>query len=190
MNKTNEQKANEFLQYIANNLTVIKHTLRKNITFDEDIFEDSISEAIIKVHTTIMKNGTAITDFKQYFFIAAKFTYIYNQNKKRKKEQAEINLFNSIDNFDIEEEENDIEVKFKELLNRLSNLKEHITEVFGEYKTNMYWGYMTAKASEWTSYNKYSQTNNINEKELRQITKEIRTYINENKEYINTICQQ
>lgn len=185
----NEQKANEFLKYIANNLPEIKYSLRKNINYEQELFEDAINEAIIKVHSTIIKNGTTITDFKQYFFIAAKFTYIYNQNKKRKKEQNEIMLDNPINSeLDFEEEENDAANKYKDTLSKLEHIKRHIKDVFGTYKTRLYWEYMTAKASEWTSYEKYAKTIGVSEKELRDVVKEIRNYIINNN-IKQMICQ-
>ena len=72
---TNEEHGREFLKYVGDNIERLKHNLRKNITYDEDIFDDVIQDSIIKVYNAIM-NGTRIDDFEQYFFIASKFEYI------------------------------------------------------------------------------------------------------------------
>ena len=81
---TAEEHGQEFLKYVAENMDRLKKNLRKNITYDEDIFDDVFQDSIIKVYNAIM-NGTRIDDFEQYFFIASKFEYIARDNKKKSR---------------------------------------------------------------------------------------------------------
>lgn len=81
---TNEEHGQEFLKFVADNMSRLRKNLRKNITYDEDIFDDVFQDSIIKVYNAI-QNGTRIDDFEQYFFIASKFEYIARDNKKKNR---------------------------------------------------------------------------------------------------------
>lgn len=80
---SNEQHAQEFLEYVAKNEKRLKKNLRKNITYDPYIFDDVFQDSIIKVYDSIM-NGTVIEDFEKYFFIASKFSYFNADNKNKR----------------------------------------------------------------------------------------------------------
>lgn len=80
---SNEQHAQEFLEYVAKNEKRLKRNLRKNITYDPYIFDDVFQDSILKVYDSIM-NGTVIEDFEKYFFIASKFSYFNADNKNKR----------------------------------------------------------------------------------------------------------
>ena len=67
---TNVEIANDFLKYVSENMNALKKAVKKNITNDNDLFDDCFNETIIKVYNSIVKNGTIIDDYKQYFFLA------------------------------------------------------------------------------------------------------------------------
>lgn len=81
---TNEEHGMEFLEYVAANEKQLKKNLRKNITYNEEIFDDVFQTTIIKVYNHIIK-GNRIDDFEKYFFIASKWEYIAQDNKRKKK---------------------------------------------------------------------------------------------------------
>lgn len=81
---TNEEHGMDFLEYVAANEKQLKKNLRKNITYNEEIFDDVFQTTIIKVYNHIIK-GNRIDDFEKYFFIASKWEYIAQDNKRKKK---------------------------------------------------------------------------------------------------------
>lgn len=83
-----EQHGRDFLDFVAKNEKRLKKNLRKNITYDEDLFEDAYQNTILKVYDKIM-SGTYIDDFENYFFIASKWEFIGQQTKYRRKLQEE-----------------------------------------------------------------------------------------------------
>lgn len=89
---TNEEHGREFLEYVAKNEAKLKKNLRKNITYNPELFDDVFQDTIIKVHNAIMK-GQRIDDFEKYFFIASKFQYINEDNKDKKRKQNSDNEF-------------------------------------------------------------------------------------------------
>ena len=131
---TNVEKAQDFLQYINDNLHKLKKNLRKNITFDEDIFDDVISESIIKIYNTILKNGTDISDYERYFYIVSKFTYIYRHNKQQRKDELEIRGLFANGQFDVIDEDDESEERFNQTIMSLNSIKKNLTDEFGDQK--------------------------------------------------------
>ena len=181
---TNEQKANIFLNYIANNLPMLKKSLKKNITYDEDIFDDVISESIIKIYNTISKNGTDVTDYEKYFFIVAKFTYIYHDNKKKRNEGIEVRDLFGNKEFDIIDEIEDSEERYNSTLELIESIKSNLIKKFGETKVNIFMEYMSDKNNGRTSYKKISNEYRISVREVSSIINEIKNYISESDDII------
>ena len=80
-----QEHAREFLDFVVKNEKQLKKNLKKNITYDPYIFDDCFQDAILKVHSAILGTRKRIKDFEQYFFIASKFTYIGEDNKRKKE---------------------------------------------------------------------------------------------------------
>lgn len=179
MNK-NEEKANEFLNYVAKNEKELKRSVKKNITNDIEIFDDVFNETIIKIYNSIMKNGTEIKDLKQYFFLSCKFTFIYRQNKKRKQEIQAVRDF--FDNSDIQDETEDYEKKYNDIINALSDIKEKIREKYGEYYADIFFEYYTLKANQHISYKKLAAEKNISTRKISEIINVIKEYISSDEE--------
>lgn len=180
----NEIKAREFLDYVVEHEKELKYSLAKNITFDKDIFEDVFSETILKVYNSILKNGTDVSDFKNYFFTSLKWTYVYrdNQNKKHKTQSVR----DWVENNDVIEESKDEEERFANTENTLQALKNKITEKFGEWYCTVYFTYYNCKVTEGCSYGKLSVKLGIPTKQISTIIRTVREYINSDEE-INEI---
>jgi len=88
-----ERHKDEFFQYVIENEKMLQKALRKNITFDPDIFDDVTADTICRIGEYIMNKGTKINSFKDLFFLAAKRQYIAEQNKKRKRQSDDIPNF-------------------------------------------------------------------------------------------------
>lgn len=189
----NEKHGREFLQFVADNMERLKKNLRKNITYDEDIFDDVFQNTIIKVYNAIEK-GLVIKDFEQYFFIASKFEYINEDNRKKKRlknDDSEIisdissgviqDIFYSDDDeWKKQEEKND---KINELFKFLSK---RLNEVFTPVETDIFLIYYRLKSEKnGVSYKKLA---NITEKKVSEITeiiKKIKKFIRQDEEIIN-----
>lgn len=73
----------DFFNYVIEHEKELKYALRKNITYDEDIFNDVTCNTIVRIAEYILNKQVFIKDFKGLFFISAKREYIAEQNKKR-----------------------------------------------------------------------------------------------------------
>ena len=77
-------RAGEFLHFIAENRAELWRAVRKNITYDPNLFDDAMAAAVVKVYNAI-ESGRDVADFKQYFFMAAKWEYINTDNATRRR---------------------------------------------------------------------------------------------------------
>lgn len=178
--KSNLELAQEFLQYVAQNEKELKQAVKKNITNDRELFDDCFSETIIKVYNSISKNGTKIDNFKQYFFLACKFTFIYRQNKKRKEEAKAVRDF--FDYNDFEDDVEDSESKFKAITEALSIIKEDIKDKYGEFYSEVFFDYFMLKANQHISYKKLAAAKGISTRRVAEIINAIKKYISESEE--------
>ena len=202
---SNEEHGQEFLKFVADNESRLKNNLRKNITYDEDIFDDVFQETILRVHSAIM-NGTRIDDFEQYFFIASKFCYINEQNKERKKQENsdrdilwnishgyETNQHDVsndakriLENITIEDNEWRIQEERNERINELMKyLSKKLNEVFTPAETDIFLIYYRLKSEKaGVSYQKMARITEKSFSEVSQIIQKIKAYIKQDDEII------
>ena len=134
---SNVEIANDFWKYVRENMNALKKAVKKNITNDNDLFDDCFNETIIKVYNSILKNGTIIDDYKQYFFLACKFTFIYRQNKKRKEEAQSIRDYFDI-NDDFIDDDFDEEERYENIVDIIDKIKADVIKNLGEYYAEIY----------------------------------------------------
>ena len=176
---SNEQHGQEFLQYVANNEARLKKNLRKNITYNPDIFDDVFQSTIIKVYDRIMK-GTVIKDFEQYFFIASKFEYINEDNKIKKRQKVEDSEFEPDDDRFAED---DNAWKIKEERNENINdlfkfLSKRLNEVFSPAEADIFLIYYRLKSEKaGISYHKMVKITGRKFSEISQIIQKIKKFI-------------
>lgn len=183
---SNEEHAREFLEYVAKNEARLKKNLRKNITYNENIFDDVFQSTIIKVYDRIMK-GTVIKDFEQYFFIASKFEYINEDNKIKKRQKVEDR---EIDTDDDRFAEEDNAWKIKEERNENINdlfkfLSKRLNEVFSPAEADIFLIYYRLKSEKaGISYHKMVKITGRKFSEISQIIQKVKKFIKEDKEII------
>ena len=124
MNDFYEKHCNDFYQYIIRNEKQLKQEVRKNITYEEELFDEAYSDTIVKVANAILVNHKVIEDFRYYFFISFKQNFIQLQNKKRKIDKMKTYGYKDcegliIENFDNEERYERIRILFKWLADYL-----------------------------------------------------------------------
>ena len=174
-----EEHAREFLEYVAKNEARLKKNLRKNITYNENIFDDVFQSTIIKVYDRIMK-GTVIKDFEQYFFIASKFEYINEDNKVKKRLKVEDR---EIDTDDDRFAEEDNAWKIKEERNENINdlfkfLSKRLNEVFSPAEADIFLIYYRLKSEKaGISYHKMVKITGKKFSVISQINQKIKKFI-------------
>ncbi len=176
---SNEEHGQEFLQFVAKNEARLKKNLRKNITYNENIFDDVFQSTIIKVYDRIMK-GTVIKDFEQYFFIASKFEYINEDNKVKKRLKVEDREFEPDDDR-FAEEDNGWKIK-EERNERINNLfkflSKRLNEVFSPAEADIFLIYYRLKSEKaGISYHKMVKITGRKFSEISQIIQKIKKFI-------------
>ena len=183
---SNEEHAKEFLEYVAKNEARLKKNLRKNITYNENIFDDVFQSTIIKVYDRIMK-GTVIKDFEQYFFIASKFEYINEDNKVKKRLKVEDREIDTDDDRFAEEDNGWQEKENKnERINELFKfLSKRLNEVFTPAEADIFLIYYRLKSEKaGISYHKMTKITGRKFSEISQIIQRCKRFIKEDEQII------
>lgn len=181
---SNEEKAKDFLNYITQNEKELKYILAKNITYDKNIFDDVFNDTIIKVYNSILKNGTDVSDYKNYFFTSLKWTYVLADNRNKKYKNSSVRDY--FDNNDMIEEETDEEERFEKIVDTIEVIKNEIKEKYGEWYTTVFFEYYQSKATEGCTYNKLAAKLGISAKQIQMIIREIKQFVAED-ETINKL---
>lgn len=171
----------DFYEYLSKNDATIKYELRKNITYDDELFDDVYSSTVIKVHDAI-ERGRNIEDIRMYFFMAFKFNYIQTQNKQRKiKSAGTVVPVESIDAFDTEYDEGQydtMEAFFRFMERRLS-------EFFDEFEVSLFVIYFRLKCGKGRiSYRKLSEITGLSQGIVVSIIQKLKSFVR-NDEKIN-----
>lgn len=186
----NEIKAREMMQYATENMDLLKNCLRKNITYNEDYFEDAYNETIVNIYNNILKNGTKVKDKKNFFFWCLKNTYIQMDKKEKKKKITEERGLFEDEKIDFYEEESVDEVeREKKPDNLLAKLYEILFDKFGEQYTNIYLMYVMERAEGRYSYKDIAKRYNLSYKEVSVTINEIKKFVKENNK-INEIREK
>ena len=180
----NEEKARDFLNYVAKNEKELKYILAKNVTYDKDIFDDVFNDTIIKVYNSILKNGTDVSDYKNYFFISMKWQYILQQNRHTKYKNSSVRDY--FYNNDLIQEETEEEERFEKIVDTIEIIKNEIKEKYGEWYTTVFFEYYTCKATEGCSYKKLAAKLGTTIKQIQMVIKEIKQFVAED-ENINRL---
>ena len=200
---SNEQHAREFLEYVAKNEKKLKKNLRKNITYDQFIFDDVFQDTILKVYNRIMK-GEIIKDFEQYFFIASKFQYINEDNKNKKRnashdnellwrishgyENNKNNLSDDgkrlIDEMAVDDDEWKVNEEKNDNINDLFKfLAKRLNEVFTPAEADIFLIYYRLKSEKsGMSYKKMTKITGRSFSEISSIIQKIKKFIKEDEE--------
>lgn len=186
----------DFLEYVAKNEKRLKKNLRKNITYDEDLFDDVYQNTIVKVYNAIEK-GTVIEDFEKYFFMASRFEYINCDNKHRKRKQSSdsefiakmqngkdmnVNTFEAMRYRDritvMDGETNAKEERAEKIQELFKVIAERLNEVFRPDQTDIFLIYFKLKSEKaGISYKKLSKITGKTVKEITQIVQKIKKFI-------------
>lgn len=183
MNNFYEKHCNDFYQYIIRNEKQLKQEVRKNITYEEELFDEAYSDTIVKVANAILVNHKVIEDFRYYFFISFKQNFIQLQNKKRKIDKMKTYGFKDcegliIENYDNEERYERIRILFKWL-------SDYLEEHFPPNEVDIYIVYYFLKVGKnRVSYKKMADIYDVELKYITNVIQNIKRFV-KNDEIIN-----
>lgn len=183
MNDFYEKHCNDFYQYIIRNEKQLKQEVRKNITYEEELFDEAYSDTIVKVANAILVNHKIIEDFRYYFFISFKQNFIQLQNKKRKIDKLKTYGFKEcegliIEDFDNEERYERIRILFKWLA-------DYLEQHFPPNEVDIYIVYYFLKVGKnRVSYKKMADIYDVELKYITNVIQNIKRFV-KNNEIIN-----
>jgi len=199
-----EKHKNDFFNYVIENEKVLQKALKKNITYDPDIFDDVTCNTIVRIAEYIVKNGVKINNFKFFFFIAAKREYIAEQNKKRgltnnSNRDFFDNIFNGLEK---REKQEDLDLYYSMLNNEdeitlqedkaskvhelFQYLEKKLNEAFPPDEADIFLIYFRLKSEKkGISYKKMALLTDKDLKYITNVIKKIKKYIKESEEIQN-----
>lgn len=183
MNNFYEKHCNDFYQYIIRNEKQLKQEVRKNITYEEELFDEAYSDTIVKVANAILVNHKIIEDFRYYFFISFKQNFIQLQNKKRKIDKLKTYGYKEcegliIEDFDNEERYERIRILFKWLA-------DYLEQHFPPNEVDIYIVYYFLKVGKnRVSYKKMADIYDVELKYITNVIQNIKRFV-KNDEIIN-----
>lgn len=194
-----EKHKNDFMMYVWNNHAMLCKAIKKNITMDDELFDDVTADTLCRIGEYILRKKAYINDFKNMFFLSCKRQFISEQNKKRDRLRRSNrdffeNIFNGLEK---REDKNDLEVYYgmldtstvdeerkAERTHRLFKyLEEKLNEEFEGNEVDIFLIYFRLKSEKkGISYKKLAD---IMDKDVKYITRtivKIKKYIKESEE--------
>lgn len=193
-----EQHKNDFMLYVWNNLDELNRAIRKNITYDPEIYDDVTADTLVRLAEWIVRKQVEVKDFKNLFFLSVKRAYIQEQNKKREKvKNSNRDFFDNIwgglekrENkrdldtyFDMVETDSECEAKADKAHRLFKYLEDELNKVFDGNEVDIFLIYFRLKSEK--KGISYKKLGDIMDKDVKYITKtivKIKKYIKESKE--------
>ena len=189
----------DFMLYVWENRDELNKAIKKNITMDDELFDDVTADTLARIGEYIINNKQYIRDFKSMYFMAAKRQFIAEQNKKRERLKFSNrdffdNIFNGLEK---REKKSDLDVYYDmldddvmdgerkaERTHRLFKyLEEKLNEVFEGNEVDIFLIYFRLKSEK--KGISYKKLGDIMDKDVKYITKtivKIKKYIKESEE--------
>lgn len=185
------EKGAAFLEWVTDNEREMRKALKKNCTYDPDIFDDVFSETIVNVYNTITKNNREIDNIKNYFFLALKWKYQTRQNQKRKKQTEEFapDNWEQFGGLDDTEQTAEIEQRQINISDALQVLKDALIEEYGEEMTQLFFTYWQKKTEGGASYTKLT-SNHPEPCKAQRILCQMKRYVTEELSYLTKALHQ
>lgn len=171
-----EKHCNDFYQYIIRNERQLKQEVRKNITYEPELFDEAYSDTIVKVANAILVNHKIIDDFRYYFFISFKQNYIQMQNKRRKIEKMKTYGYADCEGLIIEDFDN--EERYDRIRKLLGWLTEYLECHFPPSEVDIYVVYYFLKVGKnRVSYQKMADIYDVDLKYITNVIQNIKRFV-------------
>lgn len=187
---------NDFYDYISNNYEQSRYEVLKNVTYDEELFDDCYNDTVIKV-ANVIQAGKQIDDIRYYFFISLKWNYINAQNRKRREQKRFTSVADDeshfTDTYEDVERHYASNVEFveysEERYNRVMLLWDYISarleSEFSPGEVDIYLIYYKLKCTGRSlSYKKLSEITGIPVKEITNIIQRVKKFVRNDEEII------
>ena len=176
MNNFYEKHCNDFYQYIIRNEKQLKQEVRKNITYEEELFDEAYSDTIVKVANAILVNHKIIEDFRYYFFISFKQNFIQLQNKKRKIDKLKTYGYKDCEGLIIEDYDN--EERYGRIRILFKWLSDYLEEHFPPNEVDIYIVYYFLKVGKnRVSYKKMADIYDVELKYITNVIQNIKRFV-------------
>lgn len=183
MNDFYEKHCNDFYHYIIRNEKQLKQEVRKNITYEEELFDEAYSDTIVKVANAILVNHKIIEDFRYYFFISFKQNFIQLQNKKRKIDKMKTYGYKDCEGLIVEDYDN--EERYERIRILFKWLSDYLEEHFPPNEVDIYIVYYFLKVGKnRVSYKKMADIYDVELKYITNVIQNIKRFV-KNDEIIN-----
>lgn len=180
MNNFYEKHCNDFYQYIIRNEKQLKQEVRKNITYEEELFDEAYSDTIVKVANAILVNHKVIEDFRYYFFISFKQNFIQLQNKKRKIDKLKTYGYKECEGLIIEDYDN--EQRYDRIKILFKWLSDYLEEHFPPNEVDIYIVYYFLKVGKnRVSYKKMAEIYDVELKYITNVIQNIKRFVKNDK---------
>lgn len=194
------QHANDFMQYVADNERDLQNAIKKNITYDDELFHDVTANTTLRIAEYIINNKANIKSFKNFYFICAKRDYITEQTKKRKAMERDNrtffdNIFNGLEKKEKAEDviifnkminDNDAEIKEKRkksIHDLFIKVEEWLKDRYPAIEVDIFMLYYRLKSSRHgISYQKLADLIGVETKNIAQIIQKLKTAISNSEE--------
>ncbi len=183
MNDFYEKHCNDFYNYIITHEKQLKQEVRKNITYEEELFDEAYSDTIVNVANAILVNQKIIKDFRYYFFISFKKNFIQLQNKKRKIDKLKTYGYKDCEGLIIEDYDN--EERYDRIRILFKWLSDYLEEHFPPNEVDIYIVYYFLKVGKnRVSYKKMADIYDVELKYITNVIQNIKRFV-KNDEIIN-----
>lgn len=161
--------AQEFLEYVAANEKRLKHNLKKNITYNDELFDDVFQTTVIKIYDSIIRQDICIDNFERYFFIGSKFEYINQDNKCKKIRNVTDDVSKTHCIIDDENEDHSEEIR-----KIYAETEDYLRYEYGDEEAEIYLSYYWNKVNSGrTSYRAVADEFNLSIEEVGDIIRKI-----------------
>ena len=172
-------KIKDFYDYIQNNYEQTRYEVLKNITYDEELFDDCYNDTVIKV-ANVISEGKEIDDIRYYFFISLKWNYINAQNRKRREQKRF-----TADHIDVCDDAEYSEERYNRVMELWDYISERLESEFKPGEVDIYLIYYKLKCTGRSlSYRKLSEITGIPVKEITNIIQRIKKWLRTNPEIL------
>lgn len=166
---TAEEKARDFMNYIARHHERLRRNLAKNITYDRDVFEDAFQDTVVRIHDAILRNDPEISDYEKYFFQASRKRYITLSNRSRQRMKRHI-----------PEDQADLRKLIEEPGDppaTVEDIRSLVSCKFGSEQANLFIDYLQSKTRGRTNYRTFGMQTGIPGIRVKEVVSYIRQYL-------------
>lgn len=165
----------DFYLYITRNEKRLKQEVRKNITYEQELFDEAYSDTIVKVANAILYNHKVIEDFRYYFFISFKQNYIQLQNKKRKAERTNVYGY---EGYEPIAEDAETEQRYERIRTLFKWMAEYLEQYFPPGEVDIYIVYYFLKVGKnRVSYKKMADIYGVEVKYITGVIQNIKRFV-------------